>query len=211
MRNIFLASNLVYLAPIRDNSSKHKWFHFLTFKINSSLVWKVGQDLQKNPWLVVFRSVWVLRCCCVLPVTSFWGCLIHREHLHSNQNHLGLRQNRAVRPNTFQSWFYTTWDTSCGLILSDACHGFTCAVQLQCSLHTFVPNSIPHLLLLSVFACNCTTNWPSTVGGIRSETRKEHKLCVVIVLLSKSNAISGNHSSSGNKNLHNNPTVNGLK
>lgn len=60
--NIILASNLLYLAPIRGNSSKHKWFCFLRFKINSSLVWKFSQNLHRNPWLSAFHSTCILIC-----------------------------------------------------------------------------------------------------------------------------------------------------
>lgn len=60
--NIILASNLLYLAAIRGNSSKHKWFCFLRFKINSSLVWKLSQNLHRNPWLSAFYSTCNLIC-----------------------------------------------------------------------------------------------------------------------------------------------------
>lgn len=133
MRDFFRVSNLVYLAPIRDNSSKHKWFRFLTFKINSSLVRKVSQNLKKKKKksLAWCFSPGFPQCYSVLPVTSFTVCLIDHERSHSNQDHLDLRQNRADQLNTFQSWsvwFYTTWVLHFGLILSDACHGSTCTL-----------------------------------------------------------------------------------
>lgn len=131
MRNIILASNLLYLAPIRDNSSKHKWFCFLRFKINSSLVWKV----QPKPSQKSFAWCFSLGLSPYLPVTSFWVSLINYKHLHSNQDHLGLRQNRADQLNTFQSWsawFYTTRDTAFWINIKRCmpCH--------EC-IHTIVP------------------------------------------------------------------------
>lgn len=109
-RNIFLTFNLIYLAPIRDNSSKRKWFRFLTFKINSSLVHKVSQNKKTLGWAIHWYSV--------LQVTSPSVCLINYERLSfksrpfSSQTKQRAAARRSQAPQRQSVWFQTTWDTS---------------------------------------------------------------------------------------------------
>lgn len=77
MRNIVLASNLLYLAPIRDKSSKHKWFCFLRFKICSTFVSKLAKTFRKIHGSVLsarietlFAINFVLRMLLFLPPES---------------------------------------------------------------------------------------------------------------------------------------------
>lgn len=102
--NIVLACNMLYLALIRPNSSKRKWFCFLRFKINSSLVPKFSQDLLK-----ILGTGFRIGVKLLFPSDS----LINYTHLHSNQDQLGFRQNRSEQPDTIQSGvdgFCTTRD-----------------------------------------------------------------------------------------------------
>lgn len=128
MRNIFLASNLVYLAPIRDNSGKRKWFRFLTFKINSSLAWRVSQNLGKRGGKKEKQEKFLKFFFPVALVETFIAIVwlpFEFEHLLSHQNQLRLRENSAGQPNTVQSWSVRVYVTGgfFGFILNDAHHG----------------------------------------------------------------------------------------
>ena len=78
----FLASDLVYLAFIKDNSSKQEQFGLLTLKINSSSLYNVSQKAGDS------LACWFPFCVqMILDIVSCWRCL-----------HNGSRKESEIEP-----------------------------------------------------------------------------------------------------------------
>lgn len=173
MRDFFRVSNLVYLAPIRDNSSKHKWFRFLTFKINSSLVRKVSQNLKKKKkilGLVFFTRVSSVLLC----VTSdFFYSLLNRSWTLAFQS-------RSFRPQTKQSWPAEHIPELICLVL------YHMSTSFWINIKWCMPWLYMHFVVYTHFpVAMCMQRKHAQYWLERLETtvrfRKEHNLCFVIV------------------------------